>query len=149
MNRLDKKKILITQSQDYMAPAITELFQTEGAQLICKPEPVPDHGSLEDYATDCHDIDILIANLAHDPCNSPVGNILDTDWQALFSSMVHPLMVLIRHFAPMMAARRLVVLRDVHEAAVDQLQSLQGYCEEPSPSTVLVLLGRKWPGCSR
>ena len=105
MNRLDKKKILITQSQDYMAPAITELFQTEGAQLICKPEPVPDHGSLEDYATDCHDIYILIANLAHDPCNSPVGNILDTDWQALFSSMVHPLMVLIRHFAPMMAAR--------------------------------------------
>jgi 2-keto-3-deoxy-L-fuconate dehydrogenase len=105
MSRLDKKKILITQSQDYMGPAITDLFQAEGAHLICKQGPVPGQGSLEDYAADCSDIDILIANLAHDPCNSPVSNILDADWQALFDSMVHPLMVLIRHFAPIMAAR--------------------------------------------
>jgi len=88
-----------------MGPAITALFQAEGAELICKQGPVPGQGSLEDYATGCNDIDILIANLAHDPCNSPVTSILDADWQALFDAMVHPLMVLIRHFAPIMATR--------------------------------------------
>ena len=47
--------------------------------------------------------------------------------------------------APMMAARRLVVLRDVHDGTPGQLEALQAYCEEPCPSTVLLLLGRKWP----
>jgi 2-keto-3-deoxy-L-fuconate dehydrogenase len=105
MKRLTKKKILVTQSQDYMGPAIAELFLAEDAQVVSKSELVPFQGGLEDYASDCNDIDVLIANLAHDPCNAPVSNILDEDWQALFNTMVHPLMVLIRHFAPIMAAR--------------------------------------------
>ncbi len=47
--------------------------------------------------------------------------------------------------APRMAARRFVVLRDVQEARADQLEALQAYCEAPCPSTVLFLVGRKWP----
>jgi NAD(P)-dependent dehydrogenase (short-subunit alcohol dehydrogenase family) len=60
MKRLAKKKILITQSQDYMGPAIAELFLAEGAQVVSKSELVPFKGGLEDYASDCNDIDVII-----------------------------------------------------------------------------------------
>ncbi|MCB9758731.1 MAG: DNA polymerase III subunit delta [Alphaproteobacteria bacterium] len=46
---------------------------------------------------------------------------------------------------PMMAARRLVVVRDVEEAPVELLKSLRDLCQAPSPTTVLVLTGQKWP----
>ena len=46
---------------------------------------------------------------------------------------------------PMMAARRLVVVRDVQGASPSFLEALLSYCADPSPSTVLLLLGSAWP----
>lgn len=105
MSRLENKKVLITQSDAYMGPAIGKLFTEEGAEVDAVPGHVP-FGDDFDSFIDGHDVpDILIANLAHDPCSMPVGDIKDDDWQALFNTMVHPLMNLIRHFAPKMSDR--------------------------------------------
>ena len=46
---------------------------------------------------------------------------------------------------PMMSKRRVVVLRDVQEADAALLESFAGYMEEPSPSTIVIASGTKWP----
>lgn len=105
MSRMQNRKVLVTQSDDYMGPAISRLFESEGADVTAKPGIVPFDAGFSDYVADVGDIDVLVANLAHDPCNTPVADISDNDWQALFDTMVHPLMALIRHFAPRFADR--------------------------------------------
>ena len=103
--RLVGKKVLITQCQDYMGPAINELFTHDAANIIAIPGLVPYDDSFQAYVEGLDDIDILIANLAHDPCSAPAADIKDDDWHDLFNVMVHPLMKLIRHFGPLMANR--------------------------------------------
>jgi len=104
-DRLLRKKVMVTQCDDYMGPAITKLFTAEGANVTSIPGFVPGDQSVSDYALEHDDIDILIANLAYDPTSSSAANITDEGWQKLFDVMVHPLMSLIRHFGPKMAAR--------------------------------------------
>ncbi|XOV87430.1 MAG: SDR family oxidoreductase [Pseudomonadota bacterium] len=104
--RLEGKRVLVTQSTDYMGPAITDLFSAEGAKVTPVPGIVPFGEAFQAYlAQTGTDFDIVVANLAHDPCNRPVAGIEDASWQALFDTMVHPLMAIVRAFAPVMAAR--------------------------------------------
>jgi 2-keto-3-deoxy-L-fuconate dehydrogenase len=104
-DRLAGHRVFITQSDAYMGPAIRTLFGTEGAEITHKPGPVPFGEAFADYVAGLDDTDIVIANLEHDPCSTPVANITDEDWLSLFDALVHPLMNLVRHFAPMMARR--------------------------------------------
>ncbi len=103
--RLKDKTVFVTQVEDYMGPAISELFASEGASVTTRSGHVPINGQFDSYIADAGLPDILIANLAHDPCNGPVKDIDDADWHRLFDTIVHPLMQLIRHFAPKMADR--------------------------------------------
>jgi len=51
---------------------------------------------------------------------------------------------------PMMAPWRVVVVKDVHLFTHQEVKAFISYCEEPSPSTCLVLLGQSvgpWKGC--
>jgi len=105
MKRLENKTILITQSDDYMGPAITALFQAEGAIVTAAPGIVPHGKAFASYPPQDKEFDVIVANLAHPPCNGSIADISDTDWQGLFDVMVHPLMGLTRTFAPRMAAR--------------------------------------------
>jgi 2-keto-3-deoxy-L-fuconate dehydrogenase len=104
-NRLENKNVLVTQASDYMGPAISELFQSEGANVSAVEGFVPFDQSFDDYAAPYADVDMVIANLAFDPTNSPVADITDDGWQNLFDVMVHPLMSIIRYFGPKMADR--------------------------------------------
>ena len=49
---------------------------------------------------------------------------------------------------PMMARRRVVVIRHMDKAGVALLDDLLGYAENPNPSTTLVLSGAKLPGAT-
>ncbi len=103
--RLSNQRVLLTQSTDYMGPAIASLFADEGALVTAKPGRVPFDAAFAKYVEGLDETDIVIANLAHDPCSTPVDEIRDDDWRKLFDVMVHPLMHLVRHFAPLMAKR--------------------------------------------
>ena len=103
--RLAGKKVLITQVNEYMGPAINELFSKEGAEITTWTDPVPYDERFADLANETGKVDIVIANLAHDPCNTPLEQIADDDWMSLFNTLVHPLMTLTRHFAPKLAAQ--------------------------------------------
>ena len=104
-NRLENKTVLVTQATDYMGPAITKLFESEGALVSAVDGFVPFDESFETFAEPHKNADIVIANLAFDPTNSPVADITDEGWQRLFDVMVHPLMSIIRYFGPRMADR--------------------------------------------
>jgi len=56
----------------------------------------------------------------------------DTDTQRILESA---------NTLPMMAARRLVILKDAHEVKEAGLERLVKYAEKPSPSTVLIMAG--------
>lgn len=104
-DRLEGKAVLVTQANDYMGPAITKLFRAEGASVSDVEGFVPFDQSINEFAAPYSDVDIVIANLAFDPTNSPTADITDDGWQRLFDTMVHPLMALVRYFAPRMQAR--------------------------------------------
>lgn len=101
--RLRDKRVLITHSTQYMGPAIEALFRDEGARVMCIEGMVPESEAFGAVAEQFGDIDVLVANLAHDPCNGPVAEIRDEDWQSLFATLVEPLMRLVRYYAPRMA----------------------------------------------
>ncbi len=104
-DRLSGKSVLVTQASDYMGPAIASLFESEGADVSAIEGYVPFDDSINTFADPHKDVDIVIANLAYDPTNSPTAEITDDGWQKLFDTMVHPLMALVRYFAPRMAER--------------------------------------------
>ncbi|MDZ7687024.1 MAG: SDR family NAD(P)-dependent oxidoreductase [Gammaproteobacteria bacterium] len=102
----DNKKILITQSDAYMGPTISELLTSTGANVIAKPGIVPyEDNAFDEWASDVGEPDVIFANLAHDPSSTPIENIDTATWEALYGTMVHPLMAIVRRFAPSMAER--------------------------------------------
>ena len=105
MSRLEGKRVLITQVDDYMGPAIWDLFTAEAAAVQTWNGAVPDGDALSNACNQVGEIDVLVANLAHDPCNTPVAEIADDNWYSLFDALVHPLMRLVRHYAPQFAER--------------------------------------------
>jgi 2-keto-3-deoxy-L-fuconate dehydrogenase len=105
-SRLEDRRVLLTQCDDYMGPAIAALFAAEGAVVLADSSDLRVAGACERVVAQAGSIDILIANLAHAPCPSAMTEIVEADWSALFESLVHPLMRLVRAVAPQMIARR-------------------------------------------
>lgn len=89
-----------------MGPAICALFRSEGAAVQADDRDLTLPDACERAVADAGELDILIANLAHLPRSTPVGEIVDADWTSLFDTLVHPLMRLVRAVAPTMVARR-------------------------------------------
>jgi 2-keto-3-deoxy-L-fuconate dehydrogenase len=95
MAQLQDKSVLVTSANEYMGPAIADLFETEGASVQ------RDNGTLytdQDIATLLATgvPDILVANLAEPPRQANINAIEDDDWHILFDKLVHPLMRLLR-----------------------------------------------------
>jgi 2-keto-3-deoxy-L-fuconate dehydrogenase len=105
IGRLQEKRVLVTQADDYMGPAIARLFVDEGAEVIAHRGDLTAEGACEAAVEAAGELDVLVANLALPPHPAPVGEIRDDDWHALFDRLVHPLMRLTRAVAPAMIAR--------------------------------------------
>ena len=104
--RLAGKRVLITQAEEYMGPAIIELFSEQGAEIIADTSDLTQQGSVESVVASAGEIDVLIANLAA-PANFGMSAV-DTDdetWETTFNVMVHPLHRLCRSVLPGMYER--------------------------------------------
>jgi NAD(P)-dependent dehydrogenase (short-subunit alcohol dehydrogenase family) len=105
--RLDGKRVLVTQSNDYMGPATIELFREHGAEVIADGSDLTRPGAVENLVAETGHIDVLIANLATD---AKLGLMaVETDdaaWHQAFDIMVHPLHRLCRAVLPQMYERR-------------------------------------------
>jgi 2-keto-3-deoxy-L-fuconate dehydrogenase len=105
--RLDGKRVLVTQADDYMGPDTIALFREHGAEVIADSSDLTRDGAVEELIAKTGHIDVLMANLAA-PANPGVQATTMTDeiWSTMFDMMVHPLQRLCRAVLPQMYQRR-------------------------------------------
>ena len=105
--RLDGKRVLVTQADDYMGPATIELFREHGAIVIADSTDLTQAGAVEALVKQSGHIDVLVANLAA-PAHHGVNAVdMDDDtWATMFDMMVHPLHRLCRAVLPQMYQRQ-------------------------------------------
>lgn len=105
--RLEGKRVLVTQADRYMGPAIFDLFCAEGAKVVANNDDLRKPGAVESLIEKAGHIDILIANLAEGKLQWDFApEIRDDDWQGFFDYLVHPLMKLTRAVLPQMIERK-------------------------------------------
>ncbi|MEM1231562.1 MAG: SDR family oxidoreductase [Pseudomonadota bacterium] len=103
--RLQGKRVLLTQADDYMGPATIELFEREGAQVVSDTRDLTVAGACEAAVEEADTIDILIANLAGpNHTGTLVEDLSDAAWAQCFNTMVHPLHRLCRAAVPQLKA---------------------------------------------
>lgn len=104
-HNLAKKRILVTQSDTFMGPAICDTLKAEGAEVIAHVGPLSDPDEPGKIVSDAGDIDVLIANLAISAPSTPASEVTDDEWNAVFQALVHPLPRLTRAVLPRMISR--------------------------------------------
>ncbi len=102
---LEGRRVLVTQSDDYMGPPIVARFREAGAEVTAVPGRLVDPAAIDGLVEACPEPDAVIANLAAGPSPHVVAEIEDEEWDELFDVMVRPLMRIVRAFAPGMIAR--------------------------------------------
>lgn len=104
--RMKGKRVLVTMADAYMGPAICELFEQEGAEVMPSNDPLADPAAATAVVAGAGGIDVLAANLAEPPHLESAEAVSDDEWHRLFDTLVHPLMRLTRAVLPQMIERR-------------------------------------------
>ena len=103
---LKGQRVLVTQSDDFMGPALCEAFAAHGAQVIADARPLGDAQSVHQLVQDAGDVQVLIANLGVPAPSSYAHEVGDDEWRHVFAHVVDPLPRLARGLLPGMIARR-------------------------------------------
>lgn len=105
--RLDGKRILVTQADDYMGPISCDVFAEQGAEVIADTSDLTVPERAAELIGETGHIDVLVANLAA-PANLGVSalEMPEDIWQSMFEVMVHPLHRLTQAVLPQMMERQ-------------------------------------------
>jgi NAD(P)-dependent dehydrogenase (short-subunit alcohol dehydrogenase family) len=105
--RLDGKRVLLTQSDDFMGPALAEVFRDSGAEVIADPRALDqDPGLPAAIVREAGRVDVLLIHLALPAPSTPVGEISDAEWRTVFAHLVDPMPRLVSAVLPQMLERR-------------------------------------------
>jgi 2-keto-3-deoxy-L-fuconate dehydrogenase len=99
------KRILVTQSAEFMGPTLCEVLASHGAHVIASDAPLAPPDAAARVVAEAGDIDVLVANLALPAPSTPVADVTDEEWRTVFAALVDPLPRLVRAVVPRMAAR--------------------------------------------
>jgi 2-keto-3-deoxy-L-fuconate dehydrogenase len=100
------KRVLVTCANDFMGPAIKEVFEEAGASVIADTHDLRPVAAAGDAVRDAGRVDVLIANLiAPDPRIIFEPDTTEDLWQGMFDTMVHPLYRLVHAVLPQMRER--------------------------------------------
>lgn len=99
------KRVLITQAEAFMGPALCELFTEKGANVVANNTSLREPGQAEQVVANAGEIDVLVANLALPAPNTPALNVDEDEWQEVFAALVDPLPRLCRAALPGMVKR--------------------------------------------
>ena len=105
-NALAGKRVLITQSSEFMGPALCRVFEEQGAEVVASTEDLAPPSSAEEVVGAAGQVDVLVANLALAAPSTPAVDVDDDEWRRVFAALVDPLPRLVRAAAPQMIARR-------------------------------------------
>jgi 2-keto-3-deoxy-L-fuconate dehydrogenase len=107
---LTGKRVLITQADEFMGPALCEVFAEQGAEVVASTADLaPPEATAQVVAhavKDAGPIDVLVVNLAYRAPTTPAVEVDEDEWRAVFAALVDPLPRLVRAVAPAMIARR-------------------------------------------
>jgi 2-keto-3-deoxy-L-fuconate dehydrogenase len=103
---LEHRRVLITQSRDFMGPALERVFRACGALVTADPRPPGDAPELaRRIVEEAGEIDVLVAHLALPAPTTPVADVDDLEWRRVFEQLVDPLPRLARAVLPGMRER--------------------------------------------
>ena len=102
---LHGKRVLITQADAFMGPALCELFTEKGAKVVASTDNLGEPGQAEQVVAEAGEIDVLVANLALPAPNTPALEVGEEEWREVFAALVDPLPRLCRAALPAMVER--------------------------------------------
>ena len=105
-NLLSGKRVLITQSSEFMGPALCEVFAQQGAQVLADDTDLSAPKAAAQVVAQAGAFDVLVANLAFKAPTTVVTDVTDDEWRTVFAALVDPLPRLVRAAVPAMVARR-------------------------------------------
>lgn len=104
---LNGKRVLITQADVFMGPALCAVFARLGATVIADVRPLAaDPGLPAQMVREAGRVDALIAHLAAPASGTPADQVSDDEWRSVFAHLVDPLPRLVRAALPQMVERR-------------------------------------------
>jgi 2-keto-3-deoxy-L-fuconate dehydrogenase len=105
-NALAGKRVLITQSSEFMGPVLCKVFAEQGAAVVASSESLLEPDAAARVVGQAGSIDVLVANLACAAPTTPAPDVGEDEWRDVFASLVDPLPRLVRAAAPAMIERR-------------------------------------------
>jgi NAD(P)-dependent dehydrogenase (short-subunit alcohol dehydrogenase family) len=102
---LSGKRVLLTQANDFMGPALHEVFKELGATVIADIGPLDDPNRPSALISEAGHVDVLLANLGIPASSTLATDATDEEWRAAFGHMVDPLHRLVKAVLPQMTAR--------------------------------------------
>ncbi|MBL8470288.1 MAG: SDR family oxidoreductase [Rhodocyclaceae bacterium] len=105
LNALAGKRILVTQSADFMGPVLCSVLAEQGAEVVADATVLSPPDAAQAVIDAAGRIDVLVANLAVRSPGTAVDQADDAEWQRVFGTLVDPLPRLVRAVLPQMAAR--------------------------------------------
>ena len=99
------KRILVTQSTEFMGPVLCQVLAEQGAEVVASPEQLHATDAAARVVLGAGEIDILVANLAFTAPTTAAADVTDTEWRQVFAALVDPLPRLIGAVLPAMIAR--------------------------------------------
>lgn len=108
MNIIDLagKRVLITQADAFMGPALCEVLAGCGAEVIADNRALLDPNLPGELIGASGRIDVLVANLGLPAPSTSAIDTGDDEWRSMFAHMVDPLPRLFRAVLPQMIERR-------------------------------------------
>jgi 2-keto-3-deoxy-L-fuconate dehydrogenase len=103
---LTGKRILVTQADEFMGPALCEVLAEHGAEVVRSTALLLEAGAALEVVRQAGSVDILVANLAYTAPTSLATEASDDEWSQAFAALVHPLPRLFKAVLPMMIERR-------------------------------------------
>ena len=104
---LDGKRVLLTQSNDFMGPALIEVFRNLGAEVIADSRALDRDPELPGAIVRAAGrVDVLLVHLALPAPSTPAGEISDAEWRNVFAHLVDPMPRLVSAVLPQMLERK-------------------------------------------
>ena len=102
---LKGKRILVTQANDFMGPALCQALAAWGADVVADNRLLTAPQDAQDLIEAAGELDALVINLALPAPSTPITQIDEAEWRQVFEVMVDPLPRLVRAVVPGMKAR--------------------------------------------
>jgi len=103
--RLTGRRVVVTDSNEFMGPDIAALFREEGAEVLADARDLTVPSASGDLIRDAGRVDILMVNLAITYSPGFVQDIEDAELDRMLDRLVRPLHRLVRAVLPQMKER--------------------------------------------